>query len=64
MRAAEVAVRLGMSEDAVHNASHRLRKRYREILQEQIAATLDDPSELDDEIRSLFDALRTESANR
>lgn len=62
VRAAEVAARLGMSEDAVHTASHRLRKRYREILQEQIVATLDDPSELDDEIRSLFDALRTESA--
>ena len=64
VRAAEVAARLDMSEGAVHSASHRLRKRYREILQEQIAATLDDPSELDDEIRSLFDALRTESANR
>jgi hypothetical protein len=53
-----------MSEGAVHNASHRLRKRYREILQEQIVATLDDPSELDDEIRSLFDALRIEAVNR
>ena len=30
----------------------------------KIAATLADPSELDDEIRSLFDALRTGSANR
>jgi RNA polymerase sigma factor (sigma-70 family) len=64
VRAAEVAVRLDMSEGAVHNASHRLRKRYREILEEQIAATLDDQSELDDEIRSLFDAIRTKSTNR
>ncbi len=64
VRAAEVAQRLEMSEGAVHSASHRLRKRYREILEEQIAATLDDPAELDDEIRSLFDALRTKSANR
>ena len=62
--AAEMAERLDMSESAVHTATHRLRKRYREILEEQIAATLDDPSERDDEIRSLFDALRTESANR
>ncbi len=38
-------------------AVHRLRKRYREILQEQIAATLDDPSEMEDEIRSLFEAI-------
>jgi RNA polymerase sigma-70 factor (ECF subfamily) len=64
VRAAEIAVRLDMSEDAVHSAAHRLRKRYRAILQEQIAATLDDPAELDDEFRSLFDALRTNSANR
>jgi DNA-directed RNA polymerase specialized sigma24 family protein len=64
VRAAELAARLGISEEAVYTASHRLRKRYREILQEQIVATLDDPSELADEIRSLFDALRTESAIR
>jgi RNA polymerase sigma factor (sigma-70 family) len=64
VRAAEVAARLGISESAVHTASHRLRKRYREILQEQIAATLDDPAELDDEIRSLFAALRPGSAYR
>ena len=36
---------------------------YRSILPEQIAATLDDPAEFDDEIRSLFDAIRTESAS-
>jgi len=64
VRAAEVAERLDMSEGAVNSANHRLRKRYRVILEEQIAATLADPSELDDEIRSLFDALGTESANR
>ncbi len=64
VRAAVVAERLGITEGDVYNASHRLRKRYREILEEQIAATLDDRSEFDDEIRSLFDALRTESGNR
>ena len=64
VRGAELAARLNMSEEAVHTATHRLRKRYREILQEQIAATLDDPSDFDDELRSLFDALRTESAHR
>jgi DNA-directed RNA polymerase specialized sigma24 family protein len=64
VRAAAVAARLGMSEDAVHNASFRLRKRYRKILEDQIACTLDDPSELADEIRSLFEALRTDSGNR
>jgi RNA polymerase sigma-70 factor (ECF subfamily) len=55
---ARLAAQLGMTENAVNAAVHRLRKRYREILQEQIAATLDDSSESDDEIRSLFEALR------
>jgi RNA polymerase sigma-70 factor (ECF subfamily) len=57
--AATLAAQLGTTEAAVHTAVHRLRKRYREILQEQIAATLHDPSEMDDEIRSLFDAFRS-----
>jgi RNA polymerase sigma-70 factor (ECF subfamily) len=56
---ATLAAQLGMTEGAVHTAVHRLRKRYREILQEQIAATLHDPSEMDDEIRSLFNAIRS-----
>jgi RNA polymerase sigma factor (sigma-70 family) len=64
VRAAEMATQLDMSESAVHTATHRLRKRYRDILEAQIAATLDDPLEREDEIRSLFDALRTESAHR
>jgi RNA polymerase sigma-70 factor (ECF subfamily) len=55
--AATLAAQLGTTEGAVHTAMYRLRKRYREILQEQIAATLHDPSEIDDEIRSLFDAI-------
>ncbi len=56
--AATLASQLGMTEAAVHMAVRRLRTRYREILLEQIAATLDDPSETDDEVRSLFDAFR------
>ena len=64
VRAAVLAERLGMPENAVNIANHRLRERYRAILQEQIAATLDDPSEMDDEIRSLFDAIRPEPKNR
>jgi hypothetical protein len=53
-----------MSEDAVNIATHRLRKRYREILEAEIAATLDDPAEFDGEFRFLFDPLRPESAIR
>ncbi len=54
---AALADQLGMTEAAVNVAAHRLRKRYRQILEEQIAATLDDPSALEDEIRSLFEAI-------
>jgi RNA polymerase sigma-70 factor (ECF subfamily) len=57
--AATLAAQLGTTEGAVHVAVHRLKKRYRAILLEQIAATLDDPSEVDDEIRSLFAAIES-----
>jgi RNA polymerase sigma-70 factor (ECF subfamily) len=57
VRYAEIAARLGMSEGAVKVAVHRLRKRYKALLRDRIAATLDDPAEVDDEIRALFDAL-------
>ncbi len=56
--AATLAERLGTTEGAVHGATHQLRKRYREILKDQIAATLDDPAQIDDEIRDLFAAMR------
>jgi RNA polymerase sigma-70 factor (ECF subfamily) len=55
---AEIAGRLGTSENAVAVAVHRLRRRYGELLREEIAATLDDPAEIDDEVRALFAALR------
>jgi DNA-directed RNA polymerase specialized sigma24 family protein len=55
---ATLAERLGTKVGAVHGAVHQLRKRYREILKDQIAATLDDPAQIDDEIRDLFRATR------
>ncbi len=51
VRYAEIAARLGTSEGAVKVAVHRLRKRYKALLREQIAATVDGPDEVDDEIR-------------
>lgn len=51
---AEIGQTLGMTEAAVTKAAQRLRQRYREILRERIAGTLDDPAQLDDEIRTLF----------
>ncbi len=50
---AAVAARLGLSEEAVRVAAHRLRKRYRAVLHEEIAQTLDDPSQVADELREL-----------
>jgi RNA polymerase sigma factor (sigma-70 family) len=54
---ATLAARLGMTEGAVRVAVHRLRRRYGERLREEIAATVDEPAEVDDEIRDLFAAL-------
>jgi RNA polymerase sigma-70 factor (ECF subfamily) len=54
---ASIAQRLGMTEGAVRVAVHRLRRRYGDILRREIAATLDDPSQIDDEIQGLFNAL-------
>lgn len=51
------AAALGMSEGAVRVAVHRLRQRYRAVLREQIAQTLGDPDQIEDELRSLFSAL-------
>lgn len=54
---AEIATRLGTSEGAVKVAVHRLRQRYRELLRAEIADTVADAGEIDDEIRNLFAAL-------
>jgi RNA polymerase sigma factor (sigma-70 family) len=54
---AQVGERLGMSEGAVKVTVHRLRRRTRELLQEEIARTVDDPRDVDDEIRHLFEVL-------
>jgi RNA polymerase sigma factor (sigma-70 family) len=52
----EVAKALGMEEGAVRVAVHRLRKRYRQLLRDQIAHTLSDPAMVDEEMRALFGA--------
>jgi RNA polymerase sigma-70 factor (ECF subfamily) len=52
-----IASRLGTNEGAVRVAVHRLRRRYGILLRQEIAATVDDPAEVDDEIRALFTAL-------
>jgi RNA polymerase sigma-70 factor (ECF subfamily) len=54
---AAVAARMGMTEGAARVAAHRLRHRYGELLRREIASTLAEPAEVDDEIRELFAAL-------
>ena len=51
---AEIAGRLKLTEAAVKMAVHRLRLRYREILQHEIAQTVSAPEEIEEEIRHLF----------
>jgi RNA polymerase sigma-70 factor (ECF subfamily) len=54
---ARAAAALAMSEGSVRVAVHRLRRRYRELLREEIAQTLSDPSQAEAEIQALLGAL-------
>ncbi len=53
---ATAAKNLNMDETAVRVAVHRLRKRYRQLLRDEISQTLADPADLDEEMRALFGA--------
>ncbi len=55
---AEVAADVGMTEGAVKTAVHRLRRRYREMLYDEIAQTVTAPGQIDEEIQQLFKALQ------
>jgi RNA polymerase sigma-70 factor (ECF subfamily) len=54
---AAIAAELGMTEGAVKMAASRLRRRYGKILREEIARTVVDPADVEDEVRDLFAAL-------
>jgi RNA polymerase sigma-70 factor (ECF subfamily) len=54
---AQLAQQFDMSEGAARVAVHRLRKRYRQRLRDEIRRTLADSQLVDDEMRSLFAAL-------
>jgi len=55
---AEIASELGMTENAVKQAFHRLRQRYRVLLREEIAHTVAQPGDVEDELRHLVSILR------
>jgi len=46
-----------MTEGAVKVAVHRLRQRYRQLLREEIANTVESPGEVDEEMHHLFAVL-------
>jgi DNA-directed RNA polymerase specialized sigma24 family protein len=52
-----VAAALKMTEGAVRVASHRLRRRFRDVLREEIRHTVDDASAIDEEIAFLLSTL-------
>lgn len=54
---AEIAASLGMSEGAFKVAVHRLRKQFRQLLSREIAHTVNDDADIEDELRYLCSVL-------
>lgn len=57
----EIGRRLQLSPAAVNMSIYRMRRRYGEILREEVAATVDDPVDVDDELRALMAAVSSAS---
>ena len=53
----EMASRLQITTGAVKTHIHRLRKRYTALLREEVGRTVSDPTEIDEEIHALCEAL-------
>ena len=56
---AAVAPALGLSESGLRSAVHRMRRRHRELVREQVAQTVSSPAEVDEEIRYLIRVIST-----
>jgi RNA polymerase sigma factor (sigma-70 family) len=56
---AEIAVKMQMTENAVKQAFHRLRHRYRQLLHEEIAHTVAAPDDVEDELRHFISVLQS-----
>jgi DNA-directed RNA polymerase specialized sigma24 family protein len=54
---AEIAGRMGMTENAVRQAFYRFRQRYQSLLREEIAHTVATPGDIEDELRHLIAVL-------
>jgi RNA polymerase sigma factor (sigma-70 family) len=55
---ADIAIQLGMTENAVRQAFHRFRHRYQLLLREEIAHTVATPGDIEDELRHLIAVVR------
>lgn len=53
-----LAARLGLTENALNLTLFRLRRRYGELIREEIAETVAAPNEVDDELRHLMECIR------
>jgi RNA polymerase sigma-70 factor (ECF subfamily) len=56
---ANLSAELGMTETAVKKQLHNMRQRYRSLLRAEVSQTVEDPADVDDEIRYLCGALAT-----
>ena len=54
---AQASRELGMTEGAVRSAVHRFRRRYRDLLREEITQTVDSPEQIEEEISYLLNCL-------
>ncbi len=54
---AEMGQTLGMNEGAVKVAVHRLRQRFRELLREEVAQTVENQAQVEEELRHLLGAI-------
>jgi RNA polymerase sigma-70 factor (ECF subfamily) len=58
---AKLSAELGIAEAAVKKQLHHMRQRYRSLLRAEVSQTVENPAEIDDEIRYLCASLAAES---
>lgn len=61
---AQISAKLGLSEASLKVTVHRYRTRYRKLLRNEIARTVDDPADIVEEITTLIEALADRATSR
>lgn len=59
VRLVDTARELGVTEAALRSVVHKLRRRYQELVRAEVAETLDNPAEVEDELRHLLTLFQT-----